>query len=336
MLVNLSLFGIGFSIFAAAILFFAYVVFFKNVNKSWLAVASCAVLLSSLSGLQYGHSQFLLTNTELFSLPSYRFLLFLVPPMFYFFSRAILLPGQRNSPVLLVHLTPLLLNFIDRYEIAVPLIFVVGTGYSFWFASLIYNLRTQRKRFMVEMFFFGFFAVLAVLVLVMGFLIPYMDNSYFYLFYMNSITFAFLLIVTALLIFPDLLNEIAVVATLSYATSTLKDVDVDDRIKRLDDLMQSKKIYQNENLSLAMLAELMELSSHQLSELINVHFGMSFSRYIREQRVAAARLLLASEQEASILSISLDTGFKSQSNFYAAFREITGMSPGDYRKSLSR
>lgn len=336
MIVTLSLYGIGFSIFTAAILFFAYIVFFKNVNKSLLAVGSCALLLLSLAGLQYGHSQFLQGDMDLFSLPAYRFLLFLVPPMFYFFSRAILLPGEGNSPLLLIHLTPLLLNFIDRYEISVPLIFVVGTGYSFWFASLIYNLRTQRKRFRVEMFFFGFFAVLAVLVLLMGFMIPYMDHSYFYIFYMNSITLAFLLVVTALLIFPDLLSEIAVMATLSYATSTLKGVDVDASVTKLEELMQSGKIYQNENLNLAVLAELMELSSHQLSELINVHFGISFSRYIREQRVAAAKSLLAAERDASILSISLETGFKSQSNFYAAFREITGMSPGDYRKSLSR
>lgn len=78
------------------------------------------------------------------------------------------------------------------------------------------------------------------------------------------------------------------------------------------------------------------MSSHQLSELINVHFGMGFSRYIREQRVKRAKALLASEPDASILSIGLETGFKSQSNFYAAFKESTGLSPGDYRKSLNK
>ena len=29
----------------------------------------------------------------------------------------------------------------------------------------------------------------------------------------------------------------------------------------------------------------------------------------------------------------MDTGFRSQSAFYAAFKEVTGQSPGDYRKS---
>ncbi len=62
---------------------------------------------------------------------------------------------------------------------------------------------------------------------------------------------------------------------------------------------------------------------------------MSFSRYIREQRVAAAKALLLANGKQSVLSISLDTGFKSQSSFYAAFKELTGVSPGDFRKRRS-
>lgn len=335
-MLTLSMLSIGFSVVSAAILFLAYVAFFKNVNKSWVAVSSCAVLLISLCALQLWHLDFLRNNTDLFELANYRFWLFLVPPMFYSFSRAILLPGLKNTPLLLLHLSPLLLNFVPRYELAIPLLFVVGTGYSFWFANLIYGFRAQRARFKVEMFFFGFFALLAVLVLILGISIPYMDHAYFYIFYANSIALAFILIVTALLIFPDLLAELAAVATLSYAASTLKDVDIEASLRRLDELMVATRLYQNENLNLAMVAEAMGMSSHQLSELINVHFGMSFSRYIREQRVREAKRLLAGEPNASILSISMETGFKSQSNFYAAFKEITGLSPGDYRKSLKK
>jgi AraC-like DNA-binding protein len=229
----------------------------------------------------------------------------------------------------------LLFNFISRYEIAIVLVFLVGTGYSVWFANLIYNLRPQRARFKVEMFFFGFFALLAVLVLILGVMVPYIDNDYFYYFYANSIALAFILIVTSLIIFPELLNDIAAVATVSYASTSLKGVDIQSSLDKLETLMKTEKLYQNEKLNLSMVADAMELTSHQLSELINVHFGMSFSRYIRSQRIAAAKYLLSSQPQSSILAISLETGFKSQSNFYVAFKEITGQSPGDYRKSLS-
>lgn len=336
MMTTLSTLNIGFSVVSAIILFIAYVFFLKNVNKSWIAVSSCGILLIALSGLQLWHLEFLLSDVDLFLLPHYRFWLFVVPPMFYYFSRAILLPGIKTNPLSLLHLTPLLFNFINRYEIAIALIFLVGTGYSFWFANLIYNFRAQRKRFKIEIFFFAFFSILAVFVLIMGVSIPYFDNAYFYLFYMNSIALAFILILTALLIFPDLLIELAAVATLSYAASTLKDVDIETSLRKLDELMNLTKLYQNENLNLATVAKEMGMTNHQLSELINVHFSMSFSRYIREQRIKEAKALLASESNTSILSISLETGFKSQSNFYAAFKEITGQSPGDYRKSLSK
>ncbi|HED35435.1 MAG TPA: AraC family transcriptional regulator [Gammaproteobacteria bacterium] len=332
---TISILNIGFSVISAVILFSAYLFFFKNVNKSWLTVSSCGVLLLSLTSLQLWHLDFLINEVDLFTLPEYRFWLFLIPPMFYFFSRAILLPGAKNSPFLVIHLAPLFLNFISQYEIAVAMIFVTGTGYTLWFANLIYSFRAQRSRFKFEMFFFAFFAVLAVCVLVFASTIPYIDNSYFYLFYTNCISFSFILIIMALLIFPDFLNELAAVATLSYASSALKGVNIEGAIQELENLMVENKLYQNENLNLAMVADEMSITGHQLSELINVHFGVSFSRYIRGHRVEAAKALLVQSREASVLSVSLETGFRSQSNFYAAFKEITNQSPGEYRKSCS-
>jgi AraC-like DNA-binding protein len=99
--------------------------------------------------------------------------------------------------------------------------------------------------------------------------------------------------------------------------------------------MTEGKAYQNEGLTLASLAGAVGLSGHQLSELINTRLGVNFSRYVRECRVNAAKTLLTSEPGRAILSISMDTGFRSQSAFYAAFKEVTGQSPGDYRRSRS-
>lgn len=326
---------IGFSIVSSVILFVAYVVFFKNINKSWFAISSCAVLLLCLGLLQTGHLNYLLHATDVLQQPYYRFWLLLAPPLFFFFSRAIVMPDARVSPLLLLHvLPPFILYFLVRYEIGISLMFLLGVGYSVWLANLIYGARAQRTRFRYEIFFFALFSVTAVFILILGMAVPYIDHGYFYLFYANSIGLSFILIVAALMVFPDLLTDIAEAAKLSYAATTLKEVNIAASVAKLEQLMNTARLYQNENLNLAMVADAVELTSHQLSELINVHFGMGFSRYIREQRVRAARTLLATEPETSILAISMETGFKSQSNFYAAFKEITGVSPGDYRKSL--
>jgi len=333
-MVTLSILSIGFSIVSAAILFTAYLFFLNNVNKSWFAINSCAGLLICISGLQLGHLDFLLHDTDVLYNPWYRFWLFLSPTMFFFFSRATLLPEARLSPILVLHFAPSLLNLLVRVEIGVPLIFLIGMGYSVWLANLIFGLRAQRKRFKIEIFFFALFSVTALFVLIIGVAVPYIDNAYFYLFYTHSIGISFILIVAALIVFPDLLSELAEVAKISYAASTLTDIDIEDNIEKLEQLMKQAQMYQNENLSLAMVAEAMDLTPHQLSELVNVQFGMNFSRYIREQRIEAAKKLLAKEPDSSVLAIGLEIGFRSQSNFYAAFKEITGISPGSYRKSL--
>ena len=41
---------------------------------------------------------------------------------------------------------------------------------------------------------------------------------------------------------------------------------------------------------------------------------------------------LLAEPSASVLSVGLSVGFTSQSNFYEAFREIAGTTPGQFRK----
>lgn len=193
----LTLISIGFSIVSAIILLLTYLFFLKNVNKSLLAVSSACVLLGGLMGLQWHHLQYFLEGGALFELPSYRFLLTIVPPAFFFFSRAILLPGANNPLWLMINALPLLINVIPAYQLAVPLTFTVGMFYTLWFAVLIYSLKAQRQRFHLEIFFFGFFAVVAVLVLLMGISVLYIDPWYFYVFYSLSIAVAFMLVVSA-------------------------------------------------------------------------------------------------------------------------------------------
>ena len=101
---------------------------------------------------------------------------------------------------------------------------------------------------------------------------------------------------------------------------------------KLATLMSTDRIYADSELNLRRLAERLGLSTHQLSELINARLGKGFSRYLREQRIDAAKAMLCAEPSASVLSVGLGVGFTSQSNFYEAFREIEGMTPGQYRK----
>lgn len=66
--------------------------------------------------------------------------------------------------------------------------------------------------------------------------------------------------------------------------------------------------------------------------MLNARFGIGFSRYVRQYRVAAARRMLLDEPKASVLSVGLSVGFGSQSTFYVAFKDEVGVVPGEFRK----
>lgn len=323
---------IGFSVVSALVLLIAYLFLLPNVRRSALGAVACTALLAALIGLQLAHWWHLETAGDPFGSTWYVLGLFATPIAFYYFSREVLLEEAGLSGWWLVHLAPLALVALLPPRLAVLAAFAIGAGYCVWFARIVFTLRRRQRRFRFEMFFFGLFAVIAVLVLLLVVAAPRLGTSLFFLAYANAISLSFVLIVAALIVFPELLDDVSDAARLTYAKTTLGDVDVPAALARLEQAMAQERLYRDENLTLAQLAQAVGLSPHQLSELINRHLGCGFSRYVRERRVAEAKTLLRDDPRASVLSIGLATGFRSQSSFYAAFRELTGEAPGAYRK----
>jgi len=325
---------IGFSVVASAVLFVTYVFCLHNVNRSWRAFITGFFLLTGLSALQLGHLAFIDSGANPLDSLSYRFWLFMCPSMFYLFSRSILFDEAHFGWQAAPHLASFLLIFIPQIEVSTSILFCIGTGYSLWLTQVVYGIRADRGRSGFELFFLVLFTLMAIGVLVLGFALPYINAGYFYYFYTFGIGLALVLVVGVLLGFPELLADLAEAAKRSYVASTLNGVDRARTVEQLDVLMTKDKVYQQDDLSLASLAEMVSLSTHQLSELINTEHHMSFSRFIRTHRVKAAERLLVDEPQSTILAIGMEVGFKSQSNFYAAFKDITGLSPGTYRESI--
>lgn len=332
MIQHVSILLTGFSVFAIVVLLIAYLFFLPDMRKSISGKIACTFLLTSLALLQLAHYSYFTQGTDLISHRLYGMLLMFIPASFFFFARVILFTDVQHRWVDAAHFVPLILGFIIPLEWLPPAAFMFGTAYTFWFARLVFMLRGQHGRFKFEMFFFGLFALMALMALGLGLSLPYLDHQLYYTLYSNSVAVALLLIVAALLFFPKLLGDILEITELAYAKSKLSGIDTQSKVEDLERLMSIEKHFQNEELSLGNVAEIMELTPHQLSELINTHYGHGFPRYIREHRVREAKKLLLSEPDASVLSVSMMIGFKTQSNFYTAFKEITGDSPGQYRK----
>ena len=319
---------IGFSVIAAFVLLIVYLFFLPEMRKTWVSRLSCSALLLALIALQLYHYVFLVAGVSLIESPSYVRLLILTPVAFFFFSRSLLLPDRDLRPIDAIHAVPLVAGEFLPAPVAVNLAFLVGAAYSIWFVQMVYGMREHSRRFAHERFFFTMFALLAVIVLFVGLSVPYVSVEAFHVSYAFAIGLGLILVTGALLAFPDLVGEFSEAAAATYATSTLGGLEVDALLGRL---MREDRIYRDEALTLASVAALLEIAPHQLSELINTRHKIGFPRFIRAFRIEEACRLLREDRNATVLSISIDTGFQSQSSFYAAFREIKGTSPGQYR-----
>lgn len=282
------------------------------------------------------HWAFLQTGLDLFEIRAYVTLQLATPPAFYFFSREVLVPGSTRSYWHLLHLIPLAASPFVPLGLIPVVGFIIGAGYSIWFAMYVFGMRRHVRRFLFELSFFCYFAVLAIVMLVLATSSQVLGDKVFFLAYAMFTGASFVLVTAAMIWFPEILADMSDAARMAYASSTLSGVDTTAKVRELECAMTEDRIYENEDLNLAMLAAAVDLSPHQLSELINTQFGHGFSRYVREHRVAEARRLLRDDPTASVLSIGLMTGFRSQSNFYAAFREITGATPAAWRKQSRR
>lgn len=89
-----------------------------------------------------------------------------------------------------------------------------------------------------------------------------------------------------------------------------------------------------EPLSLEILSKKFGVSRYHLSRIFSDTIKVGFYRYINSMRITAARELLQNTNQ-DILGIGLDCGFENQQTFNRVFKEQTGMTPKEYRKTYA-
>jgi len=88
-----------------------------------------------------------------------------------------------------------------------------------------------------------------------------------------------------------------------------------------------------DDIPLATLAELVQLSPYHFCRSFKSSFGIPPHRYHANRRIERAKQLLAN-RELSVTTIALDVGFGDTSRFSAAFHRLTGQTPSRYRRNL--
>ena len=87
----------------------------------------------------------------------------------------------------------------------------------------------------------------------------------------------------------------------------------------------------SEDLSLENLSEYVNFSTFHLSRMFKRYTGTTLNKYIINKRIDKAKLLL--EGSMSITNVSKEVGFNNYNHFYRTFKNVTGVSPADYKES---
>jgi AraC-like DNA-binding protein len=115
-------------------------------------------------------------------------------------------------------------------------------------------------------------------------------------------------------------------------------LDAGDRatLARLDAAMGAGEAWRREGLTIGALAEEVGAPEHRLRRLINDHLGhRNFAAFVNARRIEVAKARLSDPNEArvTVAAIAFDLGFGSLGPFNRAFKEATGLTPTEWRRS---
>lgn len=121
--------------------------------------------------------------------------------------------------------------------------------------------------------------------------------------------------------------DMARIPTLSGSRSKPEDHWI---VEKLERTMERDCAYRDCG-SLEKLAMKTTIPEHQISRVINAHYGMSFSEFVNQYRIDEVTRRLGGEDTA-ITTIAYEAGFGSIASFNRVFKEKTGMTPSEYRR----
>ncbi len=148
----------------------------------------------------------------------------------------------------------------------------------------------------------------------------------------GALTFSFLFYLLALFVFLRKKNKQTIfLPEQRYRTKKIQPSDANPILAKLKELMLTEEPFTNADLKSSDVAKKVNLSVHQLSQLLNENLGKSFPLFINEYRIEKACGIIKSDTPLTLEAIGYECGFNSKSTFYTTFKKITGVTPAQYK-----
>ncbi|WP_228376891.1 helix-turn-helix domain-containing protein [Chryseobacterium vrystaatense] len=149
----------------------------------------------------------------------------------------------------------------------------------------------------------------------------------------GSLVFSFVLYTNFLILFNKKEEQTPLKDIPKYTNKKISGDLAESFVSRLERFMDSEELYKNPNLKLGDLAAKMNISAHQLSQLLNDNLGKSFATYINEYRISEACEQIENGSFLKIEEIGYEVGFNSKSTFFSTFKKIKNTTPLLYKQS---
>ncbi len=351
---------------ALQLISFAIVLLFNSkydvkANR-WLSVLlvflGCCLLLFSLNRIE------ILPQVSLLGYA----LAFLGGPILFFYVRTYLTNRYSFKPIQLLHLIPFLIQLglwawviiplsnaekmeylqqinvsSDWYPLQREISFI---GIALFYIFLIYkDIRRYHELAKEEYSYtnqnvltwlYGFILFLLVSPLVVSFIALKVGQDEVLILsgYLSVFCFIIMLVV---LLRPEIYQGLGIIAPVkpfSRQTPSLSETEKDRLFQELQQYFEREKPFLNPTLTLKGLSDALETNPNYLSQSINGKSGKSFFDFINTYRIEYAKALLLNDTFAkyTVEGIASESGFRSKSAFYNAFKKITSISPLEFKK----
>ncbi len=293
-------------------------------------------------------------------------IIFLIGPLFYTYIRSTLRSDFKLVPKDALHMLPFLFELIilfPFYQLSgdikiriyeyslqrtaswqfsiyfVGYLIYVGSTFWYFFASykLLKNLpqpssaKERKKIHWLQKAAIGFFSYMFLSLILSILVRPFPEITSVY-FHVNLISLTVLIHAIGYVAYlsPDLFNGSQVS---NYQFSAIGSDRMNALKIQLENLMLSDQPHLQSDVSAEDIGRLLDITKHQLSQVLNVGLNTTFYDYINQHRIEHSKKILRSAeyQEAKILHIAFDSGFSNKASFLRNFKKLTGYTPTTYR-----
>ena len=115
------------------------------------------------------------------------------------------------------------------------------------------------------------------------------------------------------------------------ATPETSEEDVSQLMQRINDVIESQKLYKNCELKLSDLANAVGSNRRAVSDCINSQAGCSFNQYVNTFRTEHAKRIIRQYPDRKLSDIFVEAGFANETSFFRTFKALTGMTPSEYK-----